>query len=113
MTNEITTELELLGHCSVDSGQILIGDPCYLSDFADDSDQVWDLSNKFGEYSYQGASATTLSSEGGGTLGESLAIVVSSGYGDGSYPVYVTRDENGRIATATIVFISDEEDEDE
>jgi hypothetical protein len=40
-----------------------------------------------------------------------MGVVVSSGYGDGIYPVYVTHTSDGRVATATIVFVSDEENE--
>ena len=101
-------EGELAGFCFVDSGQIMIGDPCYLSNYVDDGDEQWDLSNKYGKYTYQGASASSLSTDGFGELGGGLAVAVSSGYGDGSYPVYIKRDDNGRIASATIIFISEE-----
>jgi hypothetical protein len=37
---------------------------------------------------------------------------MSSGWGDGTYPVLIRRNEEGRIAEARIVFI-DEEDDDE
>lgn len=33
------------------------------------------------------------------------AVVMHSGYGDGSYPVYVRYNDEGRVAEATIVFI--------
>jgi hypothetical protein len=37
--------------------------------------------------------------------------VSSSGYGDGCYPLYVTRNKNGKIDGFMIIFISDDEEE--
>jgi len=103
----------LVGHCAVDSGQIMLSDPCYVKGFKDEMDEggefVGDLPEPY-PYTYNGASSATLQGDlRCGELGNGLGVCVSSGYGDGSYPVYVTLDENGRVATATIVFISNDE----
>lgn len=107
----------LVGHCGVDSGQIMLSDPCYVKDFRDEMSEggefVGDLPEPY-PYTYNGACSATLQGDlGGGQLGRSMGVVVSSGYGDGVYPVYVKHTSDGRIASATIVFVSNDEDEDE
>lgn len=93
--------VSLVGHFSVDSGQAMIGDPCYLNEWKTNEGEEWNLENKEGEYSYQGASATSLKRDAG-ILGSDTAIVFSTGYGDGTYPVYIHYDEDGRITMALI-----------
>lgn len=106
----------LVGHCGVDSGQIMLSDPCYVKDFRDEMSEGGKFEGDLPEpypYTYNGACSATLQGDlGGGQLGKSMGVVVSSGYGDGIYPVYVTHTSDGRVATATIVFVSDDEDED-
>ena len=117
--------MEKVGTIYVDAGVVMVGDPCYTQG-ADASSAVssWDefLSrtwpNVFGDGSINREEqmadvANALGQQGTG-------IVVESGYGDGEYPVYVTRADDGRIASLTVVFIGDEvdsgwddEDEDE
>lgn len=96
-----------IGEFSVDSGQLLLVDPCYLNEWVDDGDDV-DF-NKFGEFSYDGACSETSSEKGYGQLGGLNALVVSTGYGDGVYPVYAKKNEDGRISEIKIVFIEDED----
>lgn len=93
--------VSLVGHFSVDSGQAMIGDPCYLDEWSADQNEEWNLEGKEGKYSYQGASATTIKSDAG-ILGGDTAIVFATGYGDGNYPVYVHYNEDGRILMALI-----------
>ena len=93
--------VSLVGHFSVDSGQAMIGDPCYLDEWKTNDGEEWNLEGKENQYSYQGASATTLKMDAG-TLGDSTAVVLSTGYGDGTYPVYVHYSEDGRILMALI-----------
>ena len=153
---DTSTTAEHVGYAYVDSGQIMLGDPCYLRDWAgheftdvreyrctdEDDDTVLEYHRDFpqgydwvipkyglnmndlraagrfdevkhppsGEYSYDGACQATLSDAQCGELNFGRAVVVRSGYGDGRYPVHVTRNEDGRIATATITFIEDDED---
>ena len=105
-------KLELVGHIGVDAGLIYIGDPGY--EIGSDTD------GKF-----QGTWADFCDLLYGGKKGmengvlkmlfplgrEGQAVVVSSGYGDGTYPVYVDR-KDGRIARVIVDFMS-EDDEDE
>ena len=103
-----TEQLTLVGHFSVDSGQAMVGDPCYLDDWDTNKNEDWDLEGKLGQYSYHGASATTLANNFG-ELGNATAVVFSTGYGDGLYPVYAEMNDDGRVSRIVIEFIGDEE----
>lgn len=110
---EYTKHGKLVGHCGVDSGQIMFADPCYVSDFKFEDEFSANVNpDTRGEYpfTYNGASSATCSDAQAGQLGHSTAVVMSSGWGDGCYPVYVQYGDDGRVASATIVF---DEDEDE
>lgn len=98
---------KLLGYCAVDSGQILLVDPCYLSEWVDGESD--------GDNHYAIACRTTQSREQGGEmLISSIAgrgVVASSGLGDGNYPVYAYYENIGteskpdiRISKLTIDF---------
>jgi hypothetical protein len=102
----VITDLVLAGHFGVDSGQAMVGDPCYLDDWKTNVDEEWDLEGKAGQYSYQGASATTIESNYG-TVGMHSAVVFSTGYGDGVYPVYVQMNDDGRVSKVVIDFEGD------
>ena len=93
----------LAGHIGVDSGQIMIGDPCYLDEWETNKGEEWNPEGKEGQYSYQGVSATTIK-DAYGQIGGGLAVAMSSGYGDGQYPVYVQLNEDGRVVMAVIDF---------
>lgn len=93
----------LAGYIGVDSGQIMIGDPCYLDGWDSNSNDEWDIEGKEGQYCYQGVSATTIR-DTYGEIGDGRAVAMSSGYGDGQYPVYVQLDEDNRVVLAVIDF---------
>lgn len=109
--NTTIKNLVLAGSFAVDSGQAMVGDPCYLDNWDTNSNEEWNLKGKVGEYSYQGASATTLANDFG-SLGDS-AVVFSTGYGDGLYPVYVQVTEDGRVGKVVIDFMGDIDEEQE
>ena len=69
-----------------------------------------DMEGKIGEYSYQGASATTINSNAG-ELGIGSAIVFNTGYGDGYYPVYIKTNQDGRVVKVVIDFEGDLDEE--
>lgn len=96
--------MEKIGSIFVDAGIVMIGDPCYtLPDDASDRTETiknWDLfCNKLddGDVNFPFANKGT-------------GIVVSSGYGDGEYPVYIERDGNGVIASLTVKFVEEDEE---
>lgn len=106
-----TKDLTLIGHFSVDSGQAMVGDPCYLDEWEpwnSEVDNFADHEVKAGEYNYLGACGVTLK-KGYGELGNGSAVAFSTGYGDGYYPVYAEFNEDGRVAKVVIDFIGDDE----
>jgi hypothetical protein len=109
-----TTQLDglvLAGTFGVDSGQAMVGDPCYLDQWKTNVGEDWNLEGKVGDYSYQGASATTIENNYG-ELGIGTAVVFSTGYGDGLYPVYVKLNNDGRVSKVVIDFEGDIDDND-
>lgn len=92
---------ERAGTVGVDSGTLMIGDPCYLDggfDYSEWCDSMyWD-----GSGIHPGPSDFA-------KPGEGLTFAASTAYGDGSYPVYVKRGENARIV-AMMVITDPEED---
>ena len=113
----------LLGHVGVDSGQLLITDPCYLHDWKDNPPEGEERPCKgLYSYSYDGAcSATGAEGKFGGALRfalghEGAGVALSTGFGDGVYPVYAyVRDcgEWGPRVVRVEVEFADEDDESE
>lgn len=111
--NTITLDkLTYAGSFGVDSGQAMVGDPCYLDNWETNNNESWELDGKVGQYSYHGASATTIASNYG-ELGISSAVVFSTGYGDGVYPVYVKLNDDGRVGMVVIDFDGELDEEQE
>lgn len=94
---------ELIGYIGNDSGQMMLTDPAYVL--------LPDTHPQPPGMAYEDACAETLSTHRSGILttdranGNGLAAVVETGYGDGTFPVYVTRTPEGRIASLTVRFI--------
>lgn len=110
----------LIGHCAVDSGQIMIADPCYIEpEFQTSSAKVlWDrmdnaprVDDRYSpqinlnpyEMSYAGACEATIG-YGHGELSKGRAVVSSTAYGDGVYPVYAELGPDGNVLSVSIVF---------
>lgn len=111
MSQITLSKLVHAGSFTVDSGQAMVGDPCYLDNWKSNADEEWNIEGKAGEYSYHGACATTLA-ESFGELNEGSAVVFNTGYGDGIYPVYVELNNDGRVSKVVIDFEGDlDEDE--
>jgi hypothetical protein len=109
-----------VGEVGVDAGMVMVGDPCYLNTYGKESTDGFEWvesevdaqkSTKKFDYSYSGACAATLGEDSAGELGRASAVAVSSGYGDGVYPVYATYNHEGRITKLEVVFVA-EDDED-
>lgn len=122
---EIKIDVVFLGEVAVDSGQLMVTDPCYIGSQwlpPSDEDRVWwrdqspgaeiDGTPTAGEdeerlfpYSYRGASEATLSNGYGGLafeLGHAGAgVAFGTAWGDGIYPVYGEL-HNGRIVRVYI-----------
>lgn len=96
--------LEYAGSFAVDSGQAMVGDPCYLKNWKDWEDGTpFDHETHRGEYGYLGACGTTIANNFG-ELGLAESVVFSTGYGDGIYPVYVKLNDDGRVGMVVIDF---------
>jgi hypothetical protein len=88
-----------LGNVAVDSGGILIVDPCYLHDWRD------------GEYGDDNHYTKAGVARDGVNMGGEIIVTgiagtgvsLSSGYGDGCYPVVATY-EDGRIKKVEVIF---------
>ena len=106
-------EQRLIGHCAVDSGQILLIDPCYLGEWKHGEFNAEAL-EKFvppaPANNYDEACRVTIKQEAGAVFND-LAVVTSSGFGDGYYLVYATF-EGGRVKSVEIVFFGEENGED-
>jgi len=105
-----------LGTVGVDSGQVMICDPCYIGSEWKETDDTKDLGHEDnkGQFSYGGCCFATLKEKNqGGQLNYKMGhagagVAVSSGYGDGGYPVYAEYNEEGRVKRITVEFIADD-----
>jgi hypothetical protein len=95
------------GEISVDAGIVMVGDPCYLADDIENHPvKDW---NNFCEMLDQPIYATdvkypTIKQLDFAAGHKGLGVVVSSGYGDGVYPVYVKKNSEGRIVELKVKF---------
>ena len=112
-----TSEREILPFTGgVDSGQF--GHFCHngyrKDELAVDLPKVWEdeWESQEGDKFYRACCYQTLETEDSfGVL--PFGVVSSSGYGDGSYPTYGIKDENGEYVGFMTIFIGDDEEEDE
>ena len=88
------------GTVPVDSGQVMLIDPCYIG-----SDFPTEYGDKPGTNpDYAGACKASLTKAQCGNFAKGLGFCTSTNIGDGVYPVYVQYDANGRIARVLIEF---------
>ena len=96
--------MELVGTVAVDSGQIMVIDPCY----------VWDDDFALGGAptggKYDAVCRVTTGDKGFGTI--DLGFATGTLYGDGVYPVFAEMDGN-RIVRLIIDFDPADDDEDD
>lgn len=111
--NTITLQdLTYAGSFAVDSGQAIVGDPCYLDKWEPWADGTpFEHEENAGNYGYLGACGVTLK-DGFGQLGSADAVAFSTGYGDGLYPVYVKLNDDGRVGMVIIDFDGDLDEQD-
>lgn len=100
------SKYERVGEISVDSGQVMLVDPCYIDK---DFNTEWDKEAINGKedpgLNYNGACRITLGEVGCGNFGGNImAFATRTAHGDGVYPVYVKRDPDGRIIAMKIKF---------
>lgn len=111
------TTREKIGELHVDAGCMVFGDPCYFAtpDCPNTFMEPWSI---FCDKVLNGMDApdpetgqprqyTEFDPESPGT-----ALIVHTGYGDGTYPVYVER-KHGRILRIAVDFDPEPEDEED
>jgi hypothetical protein len=105
------TQRKYIGEIGVDAGLCWIGDPCYIlhanpppRTIGRDWDEFCDILNEDAQYPTCKQFPYELGHPG-------LGIVVTTGYGDGLYPVYAEYNREGRIASVTVEFIGPDDDE--
>jgi hypothetical protein len=103
MSAEATTTTELVGYLGIDTGRLVIADPCYLCDAVERASEHGDVSVR---NAYEAAKP-------GKPTGEGIAFEENPDYlagvlrtfgGDGAFPVYVTRDADGRALRVEVEF---------
>ena len=100
---------ELAGHIGVDAGLCWVGDPCYIIHNEDDISSV--IGKNWSEFC--GKVTDKEVTQFPYTQGqEGLGLAISTGYGDGFYPVYV-RKEHGRVMEISVVFDEGSQEEEE
>jgi hypothetical protein len=99
-----------IGEVGVDAGLCWIGDPCYIlhhdpmpKTVGEDWDEFCDILHEDGQYPTCKQFNYELGHPG-------LGVVVSTGYGDGVYPVYAEFNEDGRVAKVCVEFIGQDDE---
>lgn len=97
---------KLVGNINVDAGLCWIGDPCYVlhggrpeligKDWGEFCSKLFSAEEKDGDVRTK-------------AWGDGVGVSVSTGYGDGTYPVYVEYNDEGRVASVTVQFIDPNE----
>jgi hypothetical protein len=106
----MTKTVKQIGEIGVDAGLCWIGDPCYIlhaepkpKAIGNDWSEFCDILHKDDQYPTAKQFAYDLGHAG-------LGMCISTGYGDGTYPVYAEFNEEGRIAKVSVEFIDDAND---
>lgn len=108
---------EIAGHITVDAGLIWVGDPCYII-VDEDEPRPKELGSNWGDFCNKifNHSEGCVTSFGHSNGNAGMGLAISTLYGDGVYPVYVQRNQNGRVRCVLIDFdnmFEDDGDEDE
>ena len=102
-----------IGEIGVDAGLCWIGDPCYIlhanpkpKAIGKDWDAFCNILHEDDQYPTCKQFTYDLGHAG-------LGVVVSTGYGDGVYPVYAEFNDDGRVAKVWVDFIDQDDETDE
>jgi len=102
------SEWKKVGVIGVDAGLCWVGDPCYI---LHKDEPPKDIGKSWGEFcdiiTPLDESGTVQLNYDLGSPG--LGVVVSTGYGDGEYPVYA-KIVHGRVEEIRVVFVGEDED---
>jgi hypothetical protein len=90
---------KIIGQVGVDSGSLLISDPCYINDhFSIRGDDIYNIYPDKDRHRQISTKATK------NTIKIPIAMTVRTGWGDGVYPVTAHYNKYGRIAKIEINF---------
>lgn len=89
-------QMKLLGYVGVDTGRLLISDPCYLQDEIT-KEKIDAASGTFTEQRRYAQLKYKMGHDGAG-------VIVSGGFGDGTYPVYGEIADDGIVTKIIIDF---------
>lgn len=96
------------GVIGVDAGLCWIGDPCYVIHREKSFESLGEDWDEF----CAGLSLGVVVKQFDYDMGHpGLGMCISTGYGDGVYPVLVTKNSEGRVVRVTIEFVSYEDEE--
>ena len=95
-------EWQKVGEIGVDAGLCWLGDPCYIlgEDASEQPTKTWnEFCDLLGKKEKKGVAQWQYK-----TGHDGLGVTVSTGYGDGVYPVFIRRNADGRISAVKVVF---------
>ena len=103
MSRPLEDGWEKVGVVGVDAGLVWLGDPCYILH----TKKPKAIGKAWGDLAKSldlrlGNDAVQMNYDKGHP---GLGVIVTSGYGDGEYPVEVRRLEDGTIAEVRVVFV--------
>ena len=103
------SDQKLVGNVSVDSGTVMLVDPCYVLRDERHANYPSMSQGKTYQSFLEAASAkdADLGAKPVSPWGDGLGLVVGTTYGDGGYPVYATYNDAGRITSLTVYFDDD------
>ena len=100
--------LHRVGCISVDAGLVMVGDPCYVLHKDPNAEKDYDKPSKSIGKSWsafceilQGKDLLQIDHDSGA---EGLGVVVGGFGGDGVYPVFVEKDDSGRVVRLVVDF---------
>ena len=93
-----------IGTVLVDSGQLMLVDPCYL---------VGEHNKRFEQKDYDVLSQQEDGNVWPGQVVNHRAVKTSTGYGDGEYPVFATYNNEGIVSSIEVKFDIEEQDDEE
>lgn len=103
--------LEDVGEVSVDSGTLLICDPCYLLSHGLTEEALEEISQVTLGQPRKMCGPAVNTQHVGSEEQFPLGFVTTTGYGDGGYKVYVEKTaKEGRIKSITVVFITEKQE---
>lgn len=102
---------EKAGEIAVDAGLCWLGDPCYVTHKNDDN-RYPEIGKTWDDFCKLLHTKDPDETKGYAEF-DKTGIAVSTGYGDGTYPVYVRKDRHGNVIEARVIFVQEDDPEDE